>query len=91
MDVPRKIRRPSAAGMAMKTRAISNTDALNVGDAVDYGLTIEVKHPRKGSYWPKMGASTTVRPGETAEQALSRLQVFVVEQIDAQVHDILDQ
>ena len=87
----RKVRRPgtSAAGMSIKSTAVLGTDPLDPGDRIEYALTVEIKHPRKGSFWPKMGAASHVRPGETGEQALGRLVAFVTAQLDEQVLDIL--
>jgi len=80
-----KVRRPSAARPVRPPRPVP----LSEGDTIEYGMTVEVKHPRKGSYWPKFGASTTVREGETPEDAAARLKEFVHQQIDAQVIEIL--
>lgn len=61
---------------------------LDEGDTVEYGLTTQFKHPRKGDYWIKMGATSTVRPGETEEEAMDRLVQFVVGGIDDQIAEL---
>lgn len=82
-EAVRKIRKPSIAAQRLKA------PALNEGDTVDYGLTVEVKHPRKGSFWPKMAATSTVRPGETGDAAMDRVMEFVARHLDQQIIDIL--
>lgn len=64
-------------------------DLLNEGDVVEYGATVEIKHGRKGSFWPKVTVMTTVRPGETGEDAFGRAASFVHQALDVQVSEFL--
>lgn len=64
--------------------------ALSPGDQVEYGLTAEVKHPRKGSWWIKVGATTTVREGEDGLMAKARATEFVHLTIEDQVSEVLE-
>lgn len=61
---------------------------LDEGDTVEYSMTVQFKHARKGDYWIKMGASTAVRPGETEEDAKDRVVAFVVDGIEDQITEL---
>lgn len=65
--------------------ALPAPEPLDEGDLIEFGMTVEYKHPRKGSYWPKFGSHTRIRPGETAEEAKDRLVAFVMDEINAQI------
>lgn len=73
-----KVRRPSAA-------APIKIERLSEGDHIEMALTVEYKHPKHGSFWPKFGASTTIREGETEEEARDRLREVVLEEINQQI------
>lgn len=63
---------------------------LNVGDAIVYGVTHEVELPDRTKIWPKLNASTTIRPSETAEQATDRLVGFVHDQIALRIKQAVE-
>lgn len=63
---------------------------LDEGDTIEIGITVEVKHPRKGSIWVKSGASGTIRPGETPDDARDRIKDFVTQTADETVREYLD-
>lgn len=69
---------------------ISPGSALNVGDAIVYGVTHEVELPDRTKIWPKFNASTTIRPSETAEQATDRLVGFVHDQIALRIKQAVE-
>lgn len=73
------VRRPSAARQAVQKRS------LDEGDWVEYGLTIEFKNSKNASFWPKASAGSTVREGETADEAMGRVVEFVTDLLNEQV------
>lgn len=52
------------------------------GDIIELSLTEEVRGPG-GSRWIKVGLSSAHRPEETSEEAVDRVQNFVIEGLDA--------
>lgn len=64
-------------------------DLMHEGDLIEFSLTAEVRHPKRGSYWIKGGGTTQVRPGETANAARERLHSFVKESVDETVLEVL--
>lgn len=57
------------------------TDPLDVGDTIEIAVTSEVKNKRGLSLWIKAGVVSSVRPGETSEEAVNRVTDFVVERV----------
>lgn len=82
---PRRVVKRSAAARAAIPEPPS---PLDEGDTIEFGMTVEYKHPRKGAFWPKFSVSGKVRPGETPEQAKERLVAFVLEGIQEQISEI---
>ena len=58
--------------------------ALDEGDWIEYGNTVEVK-TRNVTAWPKVAVGSKVRPGETPEEAMARIVEFVSGQLSQQV------
>lgn len=53
-------------------------EPLAAGDTIEYGVTIEVSGGAgRGSAWPRVGVTSSVRPGETTAQAKRRVKTFV--------------
>lgn len=69
---PKVRKRSAAAGVVGKV-----PELLDVGDTIEHSITVEYRHPRKGNYWVKCGATTTIRDGETPNDAKARLDDFV--------------
>jgi hypothetical protein len=63
---------------------------MDVGDSVEVGITVEVKHPRKGSIWVKAGATGHIRPGESPKDAAGRIRAYVASVADETVKEYLD-
>lgn len=82
---PRRVVKRSAAARSIP----APPPLLDEGDPIEYGLTVEYKHPRKGSYWPKMATTVRIRPGETPEEAKARAVQFVTQGIDEQIAEIM--
>lgn len=76
---------PKVRKVVKRSAAAAVPAALDEGNTIEFSATVEVKHPRKGNYWPKFGSSTQIRPGETPRQAADRLKGFVHAELDAQV------
>ena len=63
-------------------------EELSEGDTLEFGATVEVK--RRGlSFWPKASATTTIRPGESVEDAKARLTNVVITFIEEQTSEFL--
>lgn len=73
--------RSAAAKMAVEQARGLDPLALSTGDSVEYGLTMEVKQGGR-AYWPKVGVHSTVRAGETGEQAMDRIVTFATKTLD---------
>lgn len=72
-----------------KTSTKEQIRLADVGDLVEYGATVHVKHGRKGEFWPRVALTTSVREGETGEDAFSRATRFVHDGLDQQVIEFL--
>lgn len=83
---PRRVARRLTPAEYRKARMAA---ALSPGDHVEYGLTAEVKHPRKGSWWVKAGITTSVRDGEDGVAAKERAKEYVHMFIEEGVEEIL--
>jgi hypothetical protein len=70
-------------------RRKAEAPSLYEGDTIEFGITGEIKHPKHGNFWAKTGGTTTIRPGETAEQAKQRLAAFCISFLDQTVQDII--
>lgn len=66
----------------------SRPEALQPGDRVEYSLTEEVSLGRGCKAWVKFGVSSTVRDGETTEDAIDRIAAFVNSGLDARINDL---
>lgn len=61
---------------------------LDEGDRIEYGLTFEIEVEGR-SAWPKFGAATRQRPGESTAAALRRLQTFVEDTLNDKIEEIV--
>lgn len=52
------------------------------GDQIEFGLTVEVTTKRGAKVWAKAGLVSEHRPGETTQQAVDRIEGFVVESVN---------
>ena len=62
---------------------------LDEGDRIEFGATVEVKNRRNASFWPKATVTTTIRPGETVQQAKARASGVVHQWLEEQVEEFL--
>lgn len=62
--------------------------ALSTGDTIEYSVSTQVKHDGHEA-WVKVGATTTVRDGEDAEEARIRVSDFVHVQVEDAVAEIV--
>lgn len=67
----RVVKKPSAA-----SKMVTIPEPLDDGDTIEYGNTGEIRS-HSGNFWPKVTATTKVRPGETSQDALDRIAEFV--------------
>lgn len=58
-----------------------SNEPLSPGDRIEFSLTAGIKK-RGGDYWVKVGAETVIRPGETADEAHDRINIFVIDKLD---------
>lgn len=79
----RKVRRPSAAGLAAKKARAP----MDEGDTIEVGYTAAIKQ-RGQEFWVKAGAVGHIRPGESPDDATDRIQEFVVGMLDKQIRDL---
>lgn len=64
------------------------SEPLMTGDTIEYSITMEVS-PSKGSKaWLKFGTTSTVRDGETTEQARLRVCRYVEENLDKRLDEL---
>lgn len=84
-----EVRKPKVRKRVAPPPQSESRDLLNEGDLVEYGATVEIKHGRKGSFWPKVTVTTVVQTGETGEDAFGRAAAFVHQALDVQVAEFL--
>jgi len=63
--------------------------ALDVGDRIEFGLTVEITDNQGRKWWPKCGVSVAKRPDEGEEQARDRATNTVFEFLDGEIKRIL--
>jgi hypothetical protein len=63
-------------------------DALSPEDTVEYGITMEVSPGPGKKAWIKLGTTSSVRDGETTEQARSRICTWVEEELDRRIDEL---
>ena len=69
---------------------MARTPDLDPGDRVEFSETVYI-NPKKGSeVWVKMGATSTVRKGETGGKALGRLKNFIEKKMAKEVDEWYD-
>lgn len=81
---------PSDPKKAETTRPVpkATTEELQVGDTIEYGITMEVSPQRGSKAWIKMGATSSVREGESTEQARQRVCGWVETKLDARLDEL---
>lgn len=81
---------PSDPKKAETTRPVPKTksEELQVGDIIEYGITMEVSPKRGSKAWIKMGATSSVREGESTEQARQRICTWVESKLDARLDEL---
>lgn len=69
---------------------MARTPDLDSGDSVEFSQTVHI-NPSKGvDIWLKMGASSTVREGESGSKALGRIQKFIEKKMEAEIDEYYD-
>lgn len=63
------------------------SEPLDPGDRIDY--SVSYFHRGKEEAWIKLGASVTVRDGETAEEARYRLTDFINDQMPGAIEEVV--
>lgn len=56
---------------------------------MEFSLTAEV-HKGGRSWWVKTGATSTIRPGESVDDATDRVQTFVIDSLNESVSNLID-
>ena len=64
-------------------------EALSPQDTIEYGITEEVSTGQGRKAWIRFASTSSVRDGETTEQAIQRVSSFVEKEIDRRI-DALD-
>lgn len=68
---------------------MATNEPLDVGDRIEFSMTVEVTDNRGNKYWPKYGSSIARRKGETTEEAKDRIETFVQEALDRKILEIV--
>lgn len=87
--VDNPVKKPVTRTVAKGGGVAKLSSALVPGDSIEYALTVAIKHPTKGEWWAKVGASSVIRDGETATGAQRRIRRFVHEMLDESANEIL--
>lgn len=82
-----KLPDPNATPRAKAPPVVQN-DALSPQDTIEYGITLEVSPSRGQKAWIKLGATSSVRDGETTEDARNRVTTWVEEELDRRVDEL---
>jgi hypothetical protein len=64
------------------------SDALSPEDTIEYGITMEVSPGPGKKAWIKLGTTSSVRDGETTEQARHRVTQWVEEELDHRINEL---
>lgn len=83
-----KLPDPSHERAAQPKRQVAVSDPLAAGDTIDYGLTVEVSAGPGQKAWVKFGTTSSVREGETTQQARSRVTDYVNQEIDRRIEEL---
>ena len=81
-----QLKRPGETVTVIRSRIVQ----LSPGDSIEYSLTAEIKHYKKGNWWVKVGGTTVIRDGETTDKAKARLRNFVHDTLEEASTDILE-
>ena len=85
----RVVRRPTIPVQVQAPVPTPAADSpLSPGDHVEFSTTFEAKVPKGGSFWVKVGAATSVRPGESADEAFERIADFAVDKAQTAIRDL---
>lgn len=63
-------------------------EPLRAGDTIEYSITMEVSPSRGSKAWLKFGTTSSVRDGETTEQARTRITNYVETELDKRLDDL---
>ncbi len=66
----------------------TTTEDLLPGDTIEYGITMEVSPKRGQKAWIKFGTTSSVREGESTEQARSRVCTYVEKALDQRLDEL---
>ena len=64
------------------------SDALSPQDTIEYGVTEEVSPGAGRKAWIRFAAHSSVRDGESTEQATQRVATYVNEEIDRRIDEL---
>jgi hypothetical protein len=72
----------------VKVPPMVQNDALSPEDTIEYGITMEVSAGPGQKAWIKFGTTSSVRDGETTEEARQRVPTWVDEQLDRRLDEL---
>lgn len=79
---------PEEKGRKIKPPPMVQHDALSPEDTIEYSITVEVSPQRGQKAWIKMGTASSIRDGETTEQARERICSWVEEELDRRIDEL---
>lgn len=88
-DVEKSVDKPVTRAVAKGGGAAKMPPALVPGDSIEYALTAAIKHPQKGEWWLKVGATSVIRDGESVTAAKRRIRTFVHTMLDDSAAEVL--
>jgi len=78
---------PSPTSKGANVQAVQN-DALSPEDVIEYGITVEVSPGKGQKAWVRFASTSSVRDGETTDQARARVTTYVNEEIDRRIDEL---
>lgn len=87
IDLPEKKTVRTLRPPARQTR---QSEPLSPQDTMEYSITMEVSPGPGRKAWVKMGSTSSVREGETTEQARLRVCNWVEESLDRRIEELSD-
>lgn len=76
--------------LKVRTPPMVQNDALSPEDTIEYGVTEEVSPGPGRKAWVRFAATSSVREGETTDQATNRVATYVNEEIDRRIEALGD-
>lgn len=86
--MPLKLPQDSASPPSKTAKKVDTVEPLRAGDSIEYSITMEVSPQRGQKAWLKFGTTSSVRDGESTEQARKRITDYVEAELDRRLDDL---